>query len=415
MSAWPESAAPLLEKHRTPDFAAEANAAEPVERVRRAAKPDCSAASLRELALDPEILVRATVALNAGCDPEVDAILAADQDERVRALLGGRIARLLPALDTEEQSDAAHHIHATLTILATDQATRVRAAIAEAIATMEAAPRALVLHLARDVVDEVSDQVVRLSPVLEDGDLLALLVTPASAHTAESIASRKKLSAVVADAIVQQADAPSIRALLSNQSACIREATLDAVIGRAPKHIDWHAPLVRRPGLSAHAVRALSGFIASDLLRILATRDDLEPDKLEIVRQRLTFITSNVDEALVAKAQALKAENRLDEAALQAAIKSGDSRALLAMLAVSASVKLAVVDRLLELRSTKGLVSLVWRSGFSMGLALDIQKSLGQFSPDTIIFPTTSDDYPLSTGEMGWQIELMGEPASALT
>ena len=415
MSAWSEGAVPLLEKHPLPDLAVETDAAEPVERVRRAAKPDCSPTSLRELALDPEILVRATVALNAGCDPEVDAILAADQDERVRALLGGRIARLLPDLDAEEQSDAAQHIHTTLTILATDQATRVRAAIAEAIATMDGAPRALVLHLARDLVHEVSDQVVRLSPVLEDRDLLALLGTPASAHTAESIASRKQLSAVVADAIVQQADAPTIRALLNNRSACIREATLDALIGRAPKHIDWHAPLVRRPGLSAHAVRALSGFIASDLLRILATRDDLEPDKLEIVRQRLTSVSKDVDDALVANARALQAERRLNETTLQAAIQSGDNRALLAMLAVSANVTLAMVDRLLELRSAKGLVSLVWRSGFSMGLALDIQKSLSQFSPDTIIVPTTSLDYPLSIGEMGWQIELMGEPASALT
>ncbi len=385
--------------------------AHPVERVRRAARSDCSTAALCELARDPELLVRATVALNTCCDPDVDAILATDQDERVRALLGARIARLLPDLDAVAQSDAAKHVHATLTVLATDQATRVRAAIAEAIAPMDAAPRSLVLHLARDVADEVSDQVVRLSPVLDDADLLALLTTPVSPTTAASIASRKRLSSVVADAIVQQANAPTIRALLTNQSACIREATLDALIGRAPNHIDWHAPLVRRPCLSANAIRALSGFIASDLLRILAARVDLDPSKLEIVRRRLASMPGSEDDILIAKARQLKAESTLSEAAVDESLRSGDVREVLALLAVSSDVTLRMLDRVIELRSAKALVSLVWRSGFSMGLAVNIQRSLCQFGPDTIIYPTSHGGFPLSADEMGWQIELMGAPS----
>lgn len=411
MSSWPEITAPLLEKLTLPGLAAESDTGlQRVDRVRRAARLDCSAAVLRDLARDPEIIVRATVAMNTACDPEIDAILAADQDERVRALLGSRIARLLPEIADAERSDMASHIHETLTALAADLATRVRAAIAEAIATMDAAPRALVLHLARDVADEVSEQVVRLSPVLRDADLLALLATAASPTTAASIASRTKLSFVVADAIVQQADAPTIRALLTNQSACIRESTLDALIGRAPNHIDWHAPLVQRPSLSAHAVHALSGFIASDLLRILARRVDLEPSKLDIVRQRLAALPSNGDDALVARARQLHAESRLDEKALQDAIDNSDSRALLALLSVSSNVSLQVIDRVIELRSAKALVSLVWRSGFSMGLAANIQNALCQFGPDTIILPASNGEFPLSETEMCWQIELMGAP-----
>ena len=411
MSAWPDGATSLIETHPLPDLSrCTSPETEPVERVRRAARADCSIAALRELAHDPEIIVRATVALNKSCDPGVDAILAADGDERVRALLGGRIARLLPDLDPEEQCDAARHVHATLTMLATDHATRVRAAIADEIATMEAAPRALVLHLARDLAGEVSDQVIRLSPVLRDTDLLALLATPTSPQTAESIASRKKLSSVVADVIVQQADAATIRALLSNQSACIRETTLDALVGRAPHHLDWHAPLVRRPSLSAHAVSALSGFIASDLLRILAGRVDLEPTQLEMLSQRLAALSSDGDEALLATARHLQTESQLTEARLQDALTDGDSRLLLALLAVSSGVSLRMIDRVLELRSAKALVSLVWRSGFSMGLATEIQRSLCQFGPDTLIHPTSEGGFPLSRDEMGWQIELMGSP-----
>ena len=406
MTMWPGLTTTLTEKIPNHLGASERAA----ERVRQAARQDCSPVVLLELARDPEIIVRATVALNERCNPEVDTLLTLDGDERVRALLGGRIVRLLPNIAAEDRRTAANHVHATLAILASDQAVRVRAAIAEQIATMEAAPRDLVLHLAYDSAAEVSDQIIRLSPVLSDADLLSILVTPPASTTAEAIASRRKLSAVVADAIVIHADAPTIRALLNNSSACIRESTLDALVGRAPNHIDWHAPLVRHPGLSLNAVRALSEFIASDLLRILATRVDLDASKLDIVRQRLAARTTDADEHFITIARQLKASGSLTELSLQEAADEGDARMLLALLATASRVSLQTIDRLLELRSPKALVSLVWRSGFSMAIAVTIQKQLSQFGPDMVIHATESGDFPLSASEMGWQIELMGEP-----
>ncbi len=406
MTVWQGLAAPLLDELPTCLEIADRAA----DRVRQAARPDCSSAALLSLAHDPEIIVRATVALNERCDAEVETVLSRDGDERVRALLGGRIARLLPNIDGADRTAAAIHIQATLSVLAADQALRVRAAIAEQVAAMEQAPRDLVLLLARDSAVEVSDQVVRLSPVLSDADLLAILAAPPASTTAASIASRRRLSAVVADAIVRHADASTIRALLNNPSASIREATLDALVGRAPHHIDWHAPLVRRPGLSLTAVRALSEFIASDLLRILAARVDLDATKLDIVRQRLAARTANADEDLVAKARQLKASGLLTEAVLQDAAEQGDIRLLLALLATSSGMTLHTVDRVLELRSAKALVSLVWRSGFTMALAVSIQNKLSQLGPDMVIEATEAGDFPLSAGEMGWQIELMDDP-----
>ncbi|MDT7950718.1 MAG: DUF2336 domain-containing protein [Acetobacteraceae bacterium] len=380
------------------------------DRVRRAARTDCPPMALEELAQDPEILVRATVALNAGCHPEVDVILARDADERIRALLGGRIAQLLPALDAGERSAAADHVNSMLMVLAKDQAVRVRAAIAEEIAAAASAPRDLVLRLAWDGSAEVSDRVVRLSPVLSDADLLALLATPPVPSTAASIASRSTLSAAVADTIAQHADGPTIRALLSNQSACIRESTLDALVGRAPTHVDWHGPLVRRPRLSAKAVRALSDFIASDLLALLATRDDLESGELDLIRERLAARSrgGGGGHGAVARAQILQAQGGLDEAAVQEAIRRGDDGEVLGLLAVSSGVSLQMLERILERRSAKALVSLVWRSGFGMGLALAIQKMLCRFGPDAVIHPAEDGGFPLTESEMMWQLELLG-------
>ena len=377
-------------------------------RVRQAARPDNPPAALRELARDPDLIVRAAVAINGTCSPELDSILAEDRDERVRALLGNRIAQLLPNLDGDGQTSAAQHVLTTLTALARDQATRVRATIAEQVKMMEVAPRGLVLLLAQDEAAEVSDPILRLSPVLTDADLLLLLATPPFPAAAASIASRPKLSATVADAIVAYADAPAIRALLSNQSACIREATLDALVGRAPHHSDWHAPLVRRPNLSAKAIRALSEFIAADLLRILVARVDLDPAKLEIVRQRLAReIAQTDDTTVVADGIRLKAANALTEDTILEAARSGDTRRVAALLAVAAGVPLQTVDRVADLRSAKALVSLTWHAGFSMKAAVAIQSSLGYFAPDKIITSGLNGAFPLTKEEMEWQVELM--------
>ncbi len=235
------------------------NPAISVERVRQAARSDSSPESLRQLAQDPDIIVRAALAINVACSPEIDGILVGDADDRVRALLSCRIARLLPTLTDDVQSIAAEHVRSILAILARDQATRVRAAIADEIKTMDIAPRELVLLLAQDEVAEVSAPILRLSPVLTDADLLNLLATPSFPASAQSIANRPRLSAAVADAIVAHADAPAIRTLLANQSACIQEATLDALVGRAPNHVDWHEPLVRCRNSSPPICCACSG------------------------------------------------------------------------------------------------------------------------------------------------------------
>lgn len=377
-------------------------------RVRQAVHASTPPETLRTLARDPHIIVRAAVAINSGCGPEIDAILANDEDDRVRALLGSRIARLLPGLDHRNQDLAACHVLSTLLALARDQASRVRAAIADEIKAMDSAPYELVMLLARDAVVAVSEPILRLSPVLTDNDLLKLLATPPNARSAESIASRPKLSAVVADAIVAHAGEPAIRTLLANRSACIQEATLDALIGRAPHHTDWHAPLVRRPDLSANAIRALSEFIAADLLRVLAGRIDLDPAKLEAVRQRLACETvGGDDDALLLDAKRLKDRGNLSEELVIEAAKIGHSRRVAILLAVAASVPLRTVDRVIELRSAKAIVSLAWRGGFTMRGAVAAQSSLVHFSPDHLLRPTVNGGFPLSREEMEWQLELM--------
>jgi len=56
---------------------------------------------------------------------------------------------------------------------------------------------------------------------------------------------------------------------LSNDSAQIRESTLNELIERAPDVELWHAPLVGRPKLPKSAELRPANFLADNLLGVL--------------------------------------------------------------------------------------------------------------------------------------------------
>ena len=292
---------------------------------------------------------------------------------------------------------------------------RVRAAIADAVKEMPTAPRELILRLAHDSALPVSEPVIRLSPLLSAEDLLALLAVAPSEGTAAAVASRPGLPDSVADAIAASADSRLVGILLANRSAAIREATLDTLIARASSQPDWHDPLVRRPALSARAARALSEIVATQLVAVLATRGDLDPEVTRELQRRMAerlprtrpaATDPSLDDA-IARAQEMLAQDRLDEGALLAAAQRGEARLCTAMLALAADVQPAVVDRAVTLRSAKGIVSLVWKAGFSMRVGGPLQVLLCRVGPSAVLRGGDNSSFPLAVEEMRWQLEFL--------
>jgi uncharacterized protein (DUF2336 family) len=295
---------------------------------------------------------------------------------------------------------------------------RVRAAIADIVKSMPDAPHELIMRLAQDSAVAVADPVIRLSPLLSTEDLLALVATAPSPYTATAVASRPNLPETVSDSIAAGADTGAIAALLANGSAAIREATLDALIKRAPENVSWHAPLVRRPKLSTRAANALSEFVATRLLDELARRSDLDPEVNLDLRRRLgerlraeaPGATADAQAAMTV-AKGLAEAGALDENALMEAIERGEARIAGAMLAVAAAVPVAVVDRAARLRSAKGLVSLVWKAGFTMRCAPPLQMLLARLAPAYTLRGTSSGGFPLAVEEMRWQLGFLTQIA----
>ena len=415
-------AAPSRDQARDPVRSA-AEELDEQARLRLGASADTPRETLLQLASDPAVTVRAAVAMNDAASPDTDHVLASDSNERVRLLLARKIAAAVPSLAPGASGALRDRALQTLHRLVRDEAVRVRAAIAAVVKDLPHMPRELILRLAQDSEISVSEPVIRLSPLLTAADLLALLSSPPHAATAEAVARRPGLPASVCDAVVKTMDSVAIRALLGNQTASIREVTLNILIAQAGLDESLHQPLVRRSSLSAEAAHALSGIVTTQLLDELAGRADLSPELSLELRRRLVdrlameradgqdgFVVITADQALEA-ARGLQARGELDEAGLLGAVQRGESRLAAAMLSTSSGVPIAVVERAISLRSAKGLVSLVWSAGFSMALAGPLQILLARLPPKSALPPGPGGEFPLSEAEMSWQLEFLGRLA----
>ena len=384
-------------------------------RVRQGASLTTSPDILRELATDPSVTVRASLALNPALPPQVTAILANDTDARVRSILGRKLASLTASLSRPDQQRVQKDAVANLTALVAEAALRVRTSIAEAVRDMPDGPREIILRLAHDPAVMVSEPVILFSPMLTPEDLVSLIAAGPPASTINSIARRPEINTVVSDAVVGSADPGAIGALLKNRTAQIREATLDALAAQSEENPEWHEPLVRRPNLPPRAARILSEIVSSHLLEALAARDDIDGKLGRELRAVLgTPGQPEVAQSDMAPAAALehvlaiKHAGRLDDAAILTALRANATVVATAMLAVKSDVPVPVVERACGLRSAKAMASLAWKAGLSMQTAVVLQTVLARLSPDVILRPAYGGGYPLPIDEMRWQLGFLG-------
>jgi uncharacterized protein (DUF2336 family) len=390
--------------------------AEPV-RVRVGANSETPPEILCLLADDPVVTVRAAVAMNEAAPPQAVHRLVKDDDERVRVLIARKLGALAHGLSDHEQERLRQQTYEALAGLVADEAVRVRAALADVLKEMPDAPRELILALAHDPELPVAEPVIRFSPLLTEQDLLALLTRSPNHATVISVARRPHLNEAVCDGIAATANVSAIRVLLTNQSAAIREATLDALIANGAEHTEWHEPLVRRPALSANSARKLAEIVANHLLEVLASRTDLEPGLLRELRLRLGKrlepdfgppTTTHAAQGVSWTGGAAPGKRVVTEAMLLQAARQGDAKLVAALLASAAGVPLPVVQRAGALRSTKGLVSLIWKAGFTMAVAAPVQALLARLAPASLLGPDPGGNFPLAADEMRWHLDFLG-------
>lgn len=399
------------------------------------------------LARDQAPEVRHAIAANARTPRQADLLLARDRDDSVRDALVRKIVQMAPHLPAGQLSQIEKMTEECLEALARDHATEIREILADALKSLPNASHSVINALARDVELSVAGPVLQHSPILTEDDLLDIIMMGPVAGAMSCIASRADVSAAVADAIARSDDEAAITSLLANNSAQIREETLDRILDQAPSHEPWHAPLVRRPRLPARAVARLATFVADNLLKVLQERTDLEPEAIrhlaDVVRERVGRSGAGQRGGLVdfgeealgghsggglvdfggpgsvkgeekpqerpsERAARLNKEGKLTEKLIEGSMVEGDRGFVLAAFAELSGIPMDVVDRIIATHAPRAVTALVWRTGLSMRFARQVQLRMAQIPPKTAMNARDGTHYPMTEDEMRWQLEFFG-------
>ncbi len=379
------------------------------------------------LADDPSSNVRQGIASNISAPEHADLLLARDNDEKVRSSLAEKIARLSPGLTADEQNRLRRMTYDALSMLAKDQATRVRQILSEALRDVADAPPDVIRRLAWDVEAAVATPVLRFSSILTDEDLIEIIRAKPSEGCVSAVSQRDGVSDAVSNAIIDSSDTEAIALLLGNESAQIREETLNKVIEQAEKIDLWHMPLAMRPRLPTVAAVKIARFVADDILKRMAARQDLSPKAYaavrEVVHKRLgdaeaimpedKHVSSGPQNGVSIdednefdRAAKMWADGKLDETAVINAINDGQEKLAMAMIAVMSDLSLRTVKRTCSAKNAKGCLAISWRASLSAKTAEIVQERLAGISGTKVLY-SINGEYPIPEADLVWQIDFV--------
>lgn len=225
-----------------------------------------------------------------------------------------------------------------------------RSALAERMALVPNAPRALMNALARDEID-VADPVLMQSDALTDDDLVAIVVSQPPSY-ARSVALREALTPTVTDALVATGDADVLESLAENTAADFSRGSMASLVAWAESLPAMQLPLLER--------------------------DDLP---LEFLGQ-MYFYASPVLRARVLELVASLSNDAFDaEVAAEHEAASDAPAALLARLEVPQLTQRELVRFLSRRQSDKFVLAFAHMTGFSLQT---IQKLMGLGSPEAL-------------------------------
>jgi len=385
-------------------------------------------------------------------------VLATDPADEVRTDVASKIAELTVQIAGGKRDNVYHLTMEALEILARDQLVRVRRILAEALKDCPQAPVDVMESLALDREISVCEPVLESCPVLQDDFLIKVIHSDPVQGALSAIARRVVLGENVADAIVYNGDAEAIAELLGNDSAQIREETLDRIVDQASGQPTWHKPLVHRPNLHAEAAVRIAEIVATPLLAELRNRTELDEKTIASIKEIILRRIDADDFSELFQADARAAENEpapespvaptqarkrgagpdtdlsdkharesvvyqrvlqmfeageLNETELTSALSSGGQEFVIDAIALMSKRPVEVVSRAISMRSAKAIVALCWRADLSMRLATRIQMNLANIPPRDVLRATKSGDFPLSRDEMRWQLEFIAGLASS--
>ena len=362
---------------------------------------------------DPDPKVRKAVVENEAMPMQVSPKLAKDADEDVRLALARRLIGLLPQLSDDMHSQLYAFAVQALGTLALDEVLKIRVALSSTLKDHAYAPPKVANKLARDVEQEVSEPILRFCAALSDEDLIDILRGHPASWAVQAIAARDEVAPDVSEAVIETDDVPGGRVLLENSSADITDDLLQAIVERARNCPEWHGAIAARPNLPSSVALEMADFVDTSVREILMKRDDfddeLAEEVAEIFKRRMAFaFDDDSAEGARDRLKRLIQEDRLNEETLSDAIGMRDYALVNDALAHLAKTNVESVTKVIETQKPRSIVSLCWKAGLSMRMALSVQKDVAHVNHKELLYPKGGTDYPLSEEEMREMLDILG-------
>jgi len=262
--------------------------------------------------------------------------------------------------------------HEILGFLVHDVAISVREALARCLDDNPAAPRDVVLRLARDI-DQVAIPVLKRSPVLTDEDLVGL-VFYGSPEKQCAIAARAAVPEPVSEAIAHRGDRSAVLTLVHNAGAVINEAAATILVKRYGDDADVAVPLVQQRELPALLVERLIAMVSEQLREYLVSHHEVDHRVAatleERTRERATTdaLTRMGNDDLRALAGQLAENGRLTATLILRAACAGEVRFVEAAFAELTSVPGERIWRLIHDVGALGFRAVYARAGMPEAL-----------------------------------------------
>lgn len=364
---------------------------------------------------DPDVSVRKAVALNTMTPVHASSVLVADDSADVRLALAERLFILLPDLDEKKQSRVYAYVVQALATLALDEVLKIRKALSSTLKDHAYTPPSVAGQLARDIERDVSEPILRFCVALPDEDLIDILQNYSADWVVEAIAGRETVSEPVSGAVIKTNVPSAGKILLENKGALISMDTLEEIVQKAKDFPEWQKPIALRKGLPKVLALKLIEYADHYVRDLLSMRDDFDDEIKEeistVFRRRMDFAgdTARLDgESVKDCILRLDKEGRLDDKALSDALAMRDNDLAIKAIGHMSGVDDKTVAKIIKFGAAKPIVALCWKAGLSMRTALQIQKELGHIQPKDLMYPRNGIDYPLTEGELIWQLEFIG-------
>lgn len=149
-------------------------------------------------------------------------------------------------------------------------------ALAERIADHAAAPRKLVMTLAKDEI-AVAGPILERSPVLQDDDLIILASSLSDSHL-QSLSLRRSLSEAITDILIQRGSGKVARSLADNAGARFSPVGFGTLVSRARGDEALQLGLASRGDLTEERVADLLPLLSERIRKVLVDRGVTDPE-----------------------------------------------------------------------------------------------------------------------------------------